>query len=120
PEVIKIANKYFGLENIPNLEIVISDAQQFVKINSEKYDLIIIDIFQDKEMPSFLFEKEFSEDLISLLDTNGVILFNTMKVSQKDINRNEDFKLNYCQNKFSIIEFNNVEGSNDLFIIYKK
>ena len=119
-EVIKIANKYFGLGNIPNLEIIISDAQQFVKINSDKYDLIIIDIFQDKEMPSFLFEKEFSEDLISLLGKNGIILFNTMKISQKDISRNQYFKLNYCQDKFTIFEFNGVEGYNDIFIMYKK
>lgn len=120
PEVIEIAHKYFDLKNIPNLKIVINDAQVFVKNNSTKYDLIIIDIFQDKEMPSFLFQREFSEDIISLLDENGIVLFNTMKINHEDEKRNKDFKLNYCQNKFSIIEFNNVEGSNDLFIIYKK
>ena len=56
PKTIEIANKYFGLDKIENVEIIIADAAIFVQNTSEKYDLIIIDIFQDNFMPEFLFD----------------------------------------------------------------
>lgn len=118
--IIEVANKYFGLNQIPNLEIVIDDAQKSVKIETDKYDLIIVDIFQDREMPDFLFEKSFSDDLILLLKNKGIILFNTMKTSQKEVEQNQVLKMNYCQLKFDIFEFLGVEGSNDVVIIEKK
>jgi spermidine synthase len=43
--VIDIANRYFELDKIQNLEIVIDDAFEFVLKTKLKYDLIIIDIF---------------------------------------------------------------------------
>ena len=58
-EIIKIANSYFHLDKIENLEIVIDDAFEFVLKTKEKYNLIIIDIFQDITMPNFLFEEFF-------------------------------------------------------------
>lgn len=118
--IIEIANTYFNLDKIPNFEIIIADARQFVKTDVEKYDLIIIDIFQDKEMPSFLFEKEFSEDLIFLLNHNGIILFNTMKINKKEAERNNKYKLNYPQKNFDIIEYSGLENYNDILIIKQK
>lgn len=119
-QIIELANEYFHLDKIPNLEIIINDAQQFVKTEKPNYDLIIIDIFQDREMPDFLFEKEFSEDLISLLNQNGIILFNTMIISEKDTKRNEKYKLNYSQKKFDILGFSDVEEYNEILIVKQK
>ena len=53
--IIEIANEYFQLDKIKNLEIVIDDAFEFILKTKLKYDLIIIDIFQDTMMPNFLF-----------------------------------------------------------------
>jgi predicted membrane-bound spermidine synthase len=63
-EIIAIANEYFQLNEIPNLEIIIDDAFEFVLKTKEKYDLIIIDIFQNTKMPNFLFEKFFPLNLL--------------------------------------------------------
>jgi protein-L-isoaspartate O-methyltransferase len=54
PEVIQLANKYFSLDQIPNLKIVIGDAFEFVLKTHEKYDLIIIDIFRTLPCPTFV------------------------------------------------------------------
>ena len=43
--IIDIANTYFQLDAIPNLEIIIDDASEFVLKTNTKFDLIIIDIF---------------------------------------------------------------------------
>ena len=54
---ITLANEYFGLDKIENLEIIIGDAENFIQATTQKFDLVIIDIFQDNVMPDFLFEK---------------------------------------------------------------
>ena len=59
-EVVAIANTYFKLNEIKNLDLIIDDAFEFVLKTKTKYDLIIIDIFQDTTMPNFLFEDFFS------------------------------------------------------------
>ena len=58
-DVIELAKKYFGLGSYNNVSIVNDDAFEFVLKTKEKYDLIIIDIFQDTTMPNFLFEDFF-------------------------------------------------------------
>jgi spermidine synthase len=47
------------LNEIQQLEIVIDDAFEFVLRTKEKYDLIVIDVFQDTKMPNFLYENYF-------------------------------------------------------------
>ena len=86
--VITIATTYFELDKIPNLEIVIDDAFEYVLKTKLKYDLIIIDVFQDTNMPNFLFEDFFINRINSLLNLNGFILFNTMVINKKQEERN--------------------------------
>lgn len=90
-EIIEVANSYFQLDQIPNLEIKIQDALDFVLRCKDQYNLIIIDVFEDLEMPSFLFEPYFRDKTLSLLKDNGYLLFNTMTLSEADNTRNKKF-----------------------------
>ena len=67
PEIVDIANTYFKLNEIKNLELIVEDAFEFVLKTKESFDLIIIDIFQDTTMPSFLFEDYFIKRIHFLL-----------------------------------------------------
>lgn len=117
-EVVDIANKYFRLNEIKNLEIIIDDAFEFVLKTKDKYDLIIIDIFQDTKMPNFLFEDFFINRVNFLLNTEGFILFNTMVITQKDRIRNLDYKKKF-DGKYSLRMYPKVEEHNELFTIKK-
>lgn len=117
-DVVDIANKYFRLNEIKNLEIIIDDAFEFVLKTKDKYDLIIIDIFQDTKMPNFLFEDFFINRVNFLLNTEGFILFNTMVISQKDRIRNLDYKKKFDGN-YSLRMYPKVEEHNELFTIKK-
>jgi len=117
-EIITIANDYFKLYTIPNLEIIIDDAFEFVLKTKDKYDLIIIDIFQDTTMPNFLFEDFFINRVNFLLKTNGFILFNTMVISNKDEERNIEYKTKFNKN-YSLRMYPKVETHNELFTIKK-
>lgn len=116
--VIAIANQYFELDKIPNLEIVIDDAFEYVLKTKKTYDLIIIDIFEDTTMPNFLFEDFFINRVNSLLNINGFILFNTMVISKKEEERNLIYKSKFNGN-YSLRMYPKVETHNELFTIKK-
>jgi spermidine synthase len=117
-EIIKIANSYFKLNEIENLELITDDAFEFVLKTKSKYDLIIIDIFQDTMMPNFLFEDFFINRVNFLLNTNGFILFNTMVINEKDRIRNLDYKTKFTSD-YSLRMYPKVEEHNELFTIKK-
>jgi spermidine synthase len=117
-DVVEIANKYFKLNEISNLELIIDDAFEFVLKTKDKYDLIIIDIFQDTTMPNFLFEDFFINRINFLLNVDGFILFNTMVINEKNRIRNLDYRKKFDAN-YSIRMYPKVEIHNELFTIKK-
>lgn len=118
PNIIEIANEYFKLSEIPNLKIIVDDAFEFVLKTKEKYDLIIIDIFQDTTMPAFLFQDFFINRINFLLNVNGFILFNTMVIDEKNRARNLEYKNKFGGN-YSLRMYPKVEEHNELFTIKK-
>lgn len=118
PHAIEIANKYFGLDRMKDVEIIIDDAFEFVLKTREKYDLIIIDVFQDTVMPNFLFEDFFINRISFLLKVNGFILFNTMTLTDKDKERNLLYRARF-NNDYSVRMYPKVEDHNELFTIKK-
>jgi spermidine synthase len=116
--IIEIANNYFHLCQYKNLDIVIADAFEFVLRTKEKYDLIIIDVFQDTIMPNFLFEDFFIDRVNYLLKSSGFILFNTMVISQSDVLRNQQYRAKFNK-QYSLRLYPKVEEHNELFTIKK-
>jgi spermidine synthase len=116
-EIIHIANSYFGLDKIPNFKCVIADAEKFVQSDTSHYDLIIIDIFKDTEMPEFLFQESFISNSKQLLNKNGYILFNTMHLNRNSKNTIEKYLTHFDSNSYSKKVLKNVERYNDVIII---
>ena len=114
----EVANTYFNLNEIPNLNIVIDDAFEFVLKTKETYDLIIIDVFQDTTMPNFLFEDFFINRVNFLLRKDGFILFNTMVINDGNRERNLNYKKKFNGN-YSLRMYPKVETHNELFTIKK-
>jgi spermidine synthase len=118
-EIIKIANTYFKLNAIQNLELINEDAFEFVLKTKDKYHLIIIDIFQDTTMPNFLFEQFFIHRICSLLKSRGFILFNTMILDEKQNLRNKKYVSEFYENQFKIKTIPRIELHNELIVIEK-
>jgi spermidine synthase len=118
-KIIEIANEYFQLDKIKNLEIIIDDAFEFVLKTKDRYDLVIIDIFQDTKMPNFLFEKFFIDRICFLLKSKGIVLFNTMCLTAGDNFRNQNFIKDFNKPNFKIQSIPRVEIHNELIIIEK-
>jgi len=118
PVVVELATKYFGLGKYNNVSIVIDDAFEFALKTKEKYDLIIIDVFQDTTMPNFLFEDFFINRINFLLNVNGFILFNTMLLTKNDTERNFAYRNKFDSN-YSVRLYPKIEDHNELFTIKK-
>lgn len=116
--IIEIALKEFDI--IPNskLEIVNNDANVFLKYTKERYNLIVVDLFNDVTIPDFVFQPEFIKSVYNVLDLNGSIIFNTFILSDVHKVRNKKFVEN-LKRYFSVEEFANLYGHNHLIITKK-
>lgn len=119
PEIVAIANEWFGLDKIPNLEIVVDDAFEFVLKTRKRYDLIVVDVFRDATMPDFLFERFFADRIGFLLQPGGYILFNTMTLNGKHDTRNQAYVDGFDREKFTISLLPRLEEHNELIVIHK-
>jgi spermidine synthase len=119
PEIIAVANAWFKLDEIDNLEIIIDDAFEFVRKTDEKYDLIIIDVFQDENMPAFLFEQSFANRAGFLLNPKGYILFNTMTLNGEHDLRNKQYIAGIDLAQYKVDTIPRLENHNELIVVQK-
>lgn len=72
PEVIRMAKKYFGVSETPNMRIVAKDGRMHLRESDAKYDLIMIDAYRGTFVPFHLLTKEFFQLVKSRLTPGGV------------------------------------------------
>lgn len=120
PEMIEIANKFFNLNKISNLDMVIDDAFDYVLKTNAFFDLIIIDVFEDAYMPNFLFENYFSKRVGAMLQSSGFILFNTMLLEKNHSERNQKYMNEIDSSLFLVKALKRIEIHNELILIQKK
>jgi len=119
PDMIQVANQYFNLNKIKQLELIIDDAFEFVLKTKDQYNLIIIDVFEDTNMPNFLFEKFFLDRVCTLLKKDGFILFNTMILDEAHNVRNRKYISEVNLETFTAKMLPRIEVHNELIIINK-
>ena len=117
-KVIDIATTYFNLGNYHNFEIIIEDARIFITQNEQKFDFILIDIFEDNAMPDFLFEDPFIENIKLAMTKNSYILFNFMLLNDFE-NKLHKFIAAFDTNEYKVSTLLNVEAFNNLVIVNK-
>lgn len=72
--IIDIAKHCFFLDK--SINITCDDARHFINTSTEKYNLILIDLFKAEEQPSYVITSESLQKIKKLLDTNGIIIIN--------------------------------------------
>lgn len=73
PVMIKLGKKYLDLDKIPNLEIVIKDAKDYLLTTKDKYDFILVDMYLGDQLPGFVYSPKFLKRLKLL---SGYAIFN--------------------------------------------
>ncbi len=115
PEIIKLANEEFGITASENLQIIESDAFQFVKTSEEKFQLIIIDLFIDTNVPPIFYGKEFCENVVNVLPNNSAFIFN-VGINLEKKSQVIETLTSYFQNGFELQILQKVNGTNTLLI----
>lgn len=82
--VYRLAQDFFAFEPGPNTRVFIQDGRVFVRraLNrGEKYDLILLDAFEDDYIPEHMLTREFLEEVRSIMAPGGVVVANTFSAS---------------------------------------
>ncbi|WP_052754913.1 spermidine synthase [Lampropedia cohaerens] len=80
PVVVQTARDWFGLQSSDRLHIATVDARVFVRqaLNrDQRYDLIMLDAFDNEYVPEHLLTVEFLQQVSRLLTRDGIVAANT-------------------------------------------
>ncbi len=118
--ILFLGKKYFDLDKYSERHTIHKmDAFEYVLRSQKRFDLIVIDIFQDANMPSFLFENYFVERLKLLLNVNGFILFNTITLNELEKRRNKDYSALFEEDIYSVRSHPKLQKYNEILTIKK-
>lgn len=73
PELAKIARQYFEYQDPANVELIFQDARTYVDRSDRQYDVILVDVYSDGDVPFSLMTKEYGQHLQRLLADDGVV-----------------------------------------------
>lgn len=76
PGLEPIARQYFGLVTSERLHIVFGDGRQFIATTKTKYDLIILDVFNELSIPHQFLTSEFIKQVPKRLKPKGGLAMN--------------------------------------------
>ena len=76
PEVVRVAKRYFGVEESPRLNVHVQDGRRYLRETDRKYDLIVLDAYKKDKVPFHLTTAEFMSLAADRLDEDGILLAN--------------------------------------------
>ena len=115
PIIIDISKEEFELVKSENLKIICVDALQFMQQNNTQFDLIIIDLFVDTEIPSSFFSDSFWQDIIDSVSSKGSILFNA-SLYESDNKKLSNIITQLNNNKYQVEKIEKVNQTNTLLV----
>jgi len=80
PAMLRIAKEYFNFRPTPKVRTFVEDGRVYVKralARGEKYDLVILDAFDDIYIPAHMMTKEFLNEVEQVMSADGVLAANT-------------------------------------------
>lgn len=76
PALERIARDYFGYTAPGNVRSIADDARTYVERTDQKYDVILIDIFNEQTTPFSVGTQEFAGSLKNILQPDGIVVVN--------------------------------------------
>ncbi|MFZ2621206.1 MAG: fused MFS/spermidine synthase [Minisyncoccia bacterium] len=85
PKIIELSKKYLDLESIP-INIYETDGRVFLQSSSKKYDVIIVDAYQNEfHVPWTMTTKEFWQTTLQHLTEKGIVAINVISPNRKSL-----------------------------------
>lgn len=86
-KITKLSRKYFSLSD--NIPVTTYDGRAFLNATDKKYDIIMVDAYQDITIPFQMSSKEFFTLVKNHLNDNGVMVVNMNMHGSKEGNINQ-------------------------------
>lgn len=115
--VIQIAKERFGISENDKITIFCADAFQWINQINTNYDVVIVDLFIDNQVPLQCWTMDFWVKLSTHIYSKGYIIFNMMNLNDDKINLIQE-KLR--EQRFDIQIYHQIERTNTLLIAQKQ
>lgn len=82
-DIINVSRKYFYIPS--DYPVINKSADEFLKSNKTKYDIIFCDIHDGKTHPDCLSDSSFYINIMHCLNDDGVLVINLLPASEKEL-----------------------------------
>ncbi len=76
PQIVAAGNEYFGMGEVPNLNVIVQDGRWGLANSPYQYDLIGVDAYRPPYIPWHLTTQEFFQTVADHLAEEGVLVIN--------------------------------------------
>lgn len=83
PALVDIARKYFFFQPVDNLQIISEDARVYVDTTSQKYDIVVVDVYSDSEVPFSVLTKQYGQSIRRIVQSGGRVIANIIASESK-------------------------------------
>ena len=114
--VLQIGKKYFSnWFNHPLINVTEGNAADLTNLPSNSFDLIVMDVYDDIEVPFALETENHLNEVKRILKENGLYIFNKVLATTEQKNRFKSFRLIF-EKVFHLQQVVNVRGINDVLV----
>jgi spermidine synthase len=75
-KIIQLSKEWFDIDHIKQLHLIQADAFDFLNHQTKKYDLILVDLFDDHQIPEKCHRWEFYHNLVNACNPSAEIVYN--------------------------------------------
>lgn len=116
PVIITIADTEFGIKENESLTIHCTDAYNFIQTHSEVFDLIVVDLYIDLNIPDKFLSLEFWNALLNSKSSKGQIIFNASVGSSTSTLKLEEI-ISFLHSKvYKVSVYENVNTTNTIIV----
>lgn len=115
PAMVQLARDHFGLDKVAALEVIIGDATIQVHALRDRFDLVLVDLFDDLDLARGVDARGFLHGLRDRCDDGGVVCFNTVAYDAASDRRCQAVH-DHAQRIFHSVEELRLEELNRMFI----
>ncbi len=113
PVMVQLAKAHFGLDRLPGITVIEGDATVQVHALRERYDLVLVDLFDDLDLARGVDTLGFAHALRDRCA--GTLCFNTVAYDAQSNQRCERVRQNLLR-VFAAVDERRLEGVNRVFI----
>lgn len=109
--VVYLANKYAMPDLDSAINLMQMDAFMYTMQTEEMFDMICMDVFLDDVIPDHFNKDDFLQGLQKLLNPSGLLLYNRLALSNKDLRETKIFYEHHFQTNYPNGSYLDVDGN---------